>query len=95
MKTIRLAGALLLVVVSAACGVPKYLVEDSLLASTVGGSRSDKTIIVPTAQVQVGNNKKENLYDYVVRLCDLDANGAESNCKDSVVLPYVLANSLY
>ena len=31
-------------------------------------------------------NTEGSFYDHVVRLCDVDAQGAETNCKDSLIL---------
>lgn len=74
-----------MVAVAAGCATPKYLVGDGLL-----GSRGEKTILVPTV-----GDKKQVLYDYVLRVCDLDANGASSNCKDTTVLSNVAGRSVY
>lgn len=68
------------------CAVPKFLVGDSFT-----GGRSDKIILIPATQT----DKKEVLYDYIVRLCDLDAQGVESNCRDSRILGNVVSNSVY
>jgi len=66
--------------------VPRYLVGDSFT-----GGRNDKTVLIPSVKAE----KNQVLYDYVVRLCDFDAQGAESNCKDSVILGNVVSNTVY
>lgn len=68
------------------CAPTRILIQDSITAG-----RSDKTLLVPAATVE--DNKQ--LFDYVVRLCDVDAQGTESNCKDSAVLQNVVSNSVY
>jgi hypothetical protein len=84
---IKLVAASSLCAALVGCGTPRYLVGD-----TFTGSRTSKTILMPTANA---TDKKEVLYNYVVRLCDVDAEGVESNCNDTVVLENVIANSIY
>jgi hypothetical protein len=81
----------LLVVVAAlaalgGCATPRFLVGDTFHAG-----RSSKTILIPTAAADNNNA----LYNYVVRLCDIDAQGVEYNCKDTVILENVVTNSAY
>ncbi len=38
---------------------------------------------------------KDVLYDYIIRLCDLDAVGVESNCGETVVLTNLVSNTVY
>ena len=94
-KLERLMAVAVLAVAMTGCAVPKFLIQDSFIGSmvlpTTGTTRNDKTVLIPA----VRTDNKEILYDYIVRLCDLDANGAESNCRDSVVLANVVSNSLY
>lgn len=86
MKTLRmLVMAVAALAALSGCTVPRFLVADSFV-----GGRNDKTILIPRSAAD-----KVQLYDYVVRLCDLDAQGVESNCKDSVVLSSVVSNSVY
>jgi hypothetical protein len=64
-----------------ACGGPRK----TLMADQLHLNRADKSIIIPT-----GVQNKVQVYDYVTRLCDIDANGVESNCKDSTILSNVV-----
>lgn len=84
--TTLLLSALAALFALSGCAVPRYLIGDSFT-----GGRGDKIILVPAVKAE----KNQVLYDYVVRLCDVDAQGAETQCKDSVVLGNVVSNSVY
>lgn len=75
--------------VLSACGPTKFLVEDGFV-----GGRSNKTILTPAVTVGSGS-QQQTLYDFGVRICDLDANGVESNCQTTTVLSNVIAGSVY
>lgn len=84
--TVKLLLAALALLGLSACGGPqKFLIADSFNAS-----RLDKAVLIPA-----GTAEKVQLYNYVMRLCDIDASGAESNCKDSLVLSNVVSGTLY
>ena len=66
---------------TACSGANKFIVSDGWI-----GSRGEKTLLLP-----VGGDKKTGmLYNYILRICDVDANGGQSNCKDSTVLEKVV-----
>ncbi|MEW5741912.1 MAG: hypothetical protein AB1938_23560 [Myxococcota bacterium] len=69
-----------------ACGRPQYLVENQMVAG-----RNVKGILATGAS----GGEKGQLYDLSVRICDVDANGAESNCQTSLVLTNVQPGSIY
>jgi hypothetical protein len=69
-----------------ACGRPQYLVENTMVSG-----RNVKGILAPAA---TGGDKGQ-LYDMSVRICDVDANGAESNCQTSLLLTNVQPASIY
>ncbi|MEW6429957.1 MAG: hypothetical protein AB1730_00505 [Myxococcota bacterium] len=70
----------------AACGRPQYLVENQM-----NGGRNVKTLLAPAG----ASSDKGALYDMSVRICDVDANGAESNCQTTLVLTNVQPGSIY
>lgn len=75
----------------AGCATPRYLVDDFAM-----GDRSVKYILVPTAaQVDMGGGKKEQLYEFIVRICSLDKQDAETQCKDTTVVQNVFKKSVY
>lgn len=82
-KLIKLSAVVVACATLGACSTPRFLVAQTLI-----GSRSSKTILMPTAP----NNQNQTLFNYVIRTCEIDAQGVESNCKDSVVLDNVVAN---
>jgi len=69
-----------------ACGRPQYLVENAMVSG-----RNVKGILAPAGS----GGDKGQLYDMSVRICDVDANGAESNCQTSLVLTNVQPASIY
>ena len=88
----KIAVGLGFLVVITGCAPVKYVVDDSFV-----GGRNVKTLMTPTAIVDSGGGagtKGVTLYDYQIRLCDVDASGAESNCATSTVLNNVVAPSI-
>ena len=78
-----------------ACGTPKFLVGDQFI-----GGRNIKYILRPVGgndavAVAVTGQKREQLYDFMMRICDYDGNDKESNCKDSIVVSNVVPGSIY
>jgi hypothetical protein len=69
-----------------ACVRPQYLVENDMVSG-----RNVKSILAPADS----SGNKGLLYDMSVRICDVDANGAESNCQTSLVLTNVYLGSIY
>lgn len=82
---IAILGALTALALSA-CGRPQFLVENNMVSG-----RNVKNILAPAA----ASGDKGQLYDLSVRLCDVDANGAESNCQTTLVLTNVQPGSIY
>ncbi|MBL9039340.1 MAG: hypothetical protein JNG84_12550 [Archangium sp.] len=82
---LTLVWALVAASLFAGCGPTKMLVGDGFV-----GPRGEKTILLP-----VGGDKKQALYNYILRICDIDNNGVESNCKDTTVLANVMPQSIY
>lgn len=73
------------------CATPRYLIDDFTM-----GDRSVKYILVPTAaQVDLGGGKKEQLYEFIVRICNLDKQDAENQCKETTVVQNVFKKSVY
>ena len=85
MKTALISFVTVVAALACSCGTPRFLVGDGFI-----GSRGEKTILVPKAAAD-----KTVLYDYVLRICDIDKAGAESNCKDTTVLANVISHSIY
>lgn len=74
---------------SMGCATPKYLTNDFTM-----GDRSVKYLLTPAATVDVGGGKKEQLYDFIVRICDLDPQDREAQCKDTTVVENVYPQSI-
>lgn len=73
------------------CATPRYLINDFTM-----GDRSVKYILTPVAaQVDAGGGKKDQLYDFSVRICDLDKQDDETNCKDTTIVQNVHKKSVY
>lgn len=68
------------------CAPPKYLVENDMVFG-----RNAKSILSPASS----SGEKGALYDMSIRICDVDTNGAESNCNTSLVLTNVQPGSIY
>jgi hypothetical protein len=81
-----LIWAALVAVLMTGCATPRYLVSDTFL-----GPRGEKTIVVPVA----GDKKQGVLYNYILRICDIDTAGVESTCKDTTVIENVILQSVY
>lgn len=82
--------ALAVLALCASCATPKYLTEDFTM-----GDQTVKYIMTPAAQMDVGGKKKEQLYNFVVRVCQLDGKDGDSSCKDSTVVENVVSTSIY
>lgn len=83
---IKLISLVLLAAAASGCGVPRYLISDGFI-----GPRGEKTIVMPVAST----DNKTVLYNYILRVCDIDAQGVESQCKDTTVLANVVLQSIY
>jgi ribosomal protein S8E len=85
-----LTAALLATGLLSGCTVQnKVLVANRFM----GENKTSKFLLLDTGQVNQATKRK--LYNVMVRLCDLDAQGAESNCKDTAVLENVIPGSVY
>lgn len=89
-KIIRLVATIAAFAALTGCAVPKFLVADGF-----NGGRNSKTILRPAVTMTDSKGNKDVLYDYIIRLCDLDAVGVESNCGETVVLTNLVSNTVY
>jgi hypothetical protein len=91
MKTRNLAIAGLLAAAAlSGCAVPnKVLVSHNFNSS----DKTSKILILDSGQVDPSTKRK--LFNVLVRLCDLDAQGNEAACKDTQVAENVLPGSVY
>lgn len=64
-----------------ACGSTSYLVHQEIV-----GGRHVKHLLKQSGIVTDGDGNKEQIFNYYVRICDLDAQGEPHNCGNSLVL---------
>ena len=77
-----LVGASLLAAATSGCTVPMILVDQAFLGET----RTAKIVMQRSAEGQ---------FNQFLRICTLNQNGQEVDCKDTLVLENVIAGSLY
>ena len=72
------------------CGSPqKVLIQNNY----IGPNKSAKVLILDSGKTDPASKKK--LFNLYVRNCDINADGAEANCKDTVILENVDPGSVY
>jgi len=79
MRHLLLIGAWVLL--SSGCMKQSWLVDQAIV-----GERQVKYVLKQSAMISDRDGTKEQLFNYYVRICDLDADGNPSNCADSLVL---------
>lgn len=84
--TLKIGGLLALASLGA-CVPPRILVTNSFM----GENKVSKFYIQQSGKVA----QKQALYNFALRVCDLAADGAEGNCKDTTVLEDVFPQSIY
>lgn len=89
MKTGHLAIFLAAAALSGCAVSNKVLVSHSFNAA----EKTSKILILDSGQTDPSTKRK--LFNVLVRLCDLDAQGNEASCKDSRVAENVLPGSVY
>lgn len=87
MKKIYGFGLLALLV---GCASPqKVLIQNNY----IGATKSAKVLILDSGKDDPSTKKR--LFNLFVRNCDINADGAEANCKDTVILENVDPSSVY
>ena len=72
------------------CGSPqKVIVQNNF----VGGSKTAKVLILDSGKEDPSTKKR--LFHVYVRNCDIESEGTETNCKDTLVLENVDPSSVY
>ena len=83
------AGILAVAMLPACVVPPKILVTHQYR----GDDKTSKLLIMNTGQINPATKKP--LFDVFVRMCDIDAQGNETTCKDTKVVDNVLPGSVY
>lgn len=84
----KVFAALVLVAASAGCAGPTQV----LVSQRYAGPRVVRYTIEPTGK---GSDTTGALYDLRVRLCDVEGDGSDKQCQDSMVLQNVQPRSVY
>lgn len=69
---------------ASACASPQILTRHEYV-----GDRSVKHTARAVVELTTDESQKAELYNYFVRVCDVQESGQEANCKDSLVLSQV------
>lgn len=86
---ILLMFVILLVMVS--CAPKKVLIANEYM----GENKTAKLLMLPKAQTVGSDKDKVRLFDYYIRICTLNQENKEENCKDTLILENVNPRSLY
>jgi hypothetical protein len=78
---IMAAAALALTAFLCSCAIPKIMASYAY----VGDTKTTKTLMEPATK---------GLFNSYMRVCNLEANATETNCKDSLILENVTPRSL-
>lgn len=71
------------------CAVPnKVVVSNSFMSE----DKTSKFLLLDTGQINPAN--KQKLYNVIVRICNIDAQGNETECKDNAVIDNVVPGSV-
>lgn len=71
------------------CAVPnKVLVSNSFMAE----DKTSKFLLLDTGQINPAT--KQKLFNVIVRICNIDAQGNETSCQDNPVLDNVIPGSV-
>ena len=90
-NAIKMAAAALVFGSLTGCATPRYLIDDFTM-----GDRAVKYVMTPSgASVDTGGKSKEQLYNFIVRICDLDKQSNETACRDTTVVENVFPKSVY
>lgn len=85
-NALKLVVGVLALLAFGGCAAPKYLINDFTMQD-----RAVKYVLTPSG----GSADEQMLYNYIVRICDLDSSDQEQNCKDTTVVENVYPQSLY
>ena len=79
----------------AAATLPACSVSSKILVANnfSGEDKTAKILILDSGQINPAT--KRHLYNVFVRMCDLNAQGGESSCKDTKLVDNVIPGSVY
>jgi hypothetical protein len=79
----------------AAATLPACTMSSKILVanSFSGDDKTAKILILDSGQIDPST--KKHLFNVFVRMCDLNAQGAESSCKDTKLVDNVVPGSVY
>lgn len=73
------------------CAPKKVLIANEYM----GDNKTAKLLMLPTSKSVGSDKNKVKLYDYYIRICTLNQENKEENCKDTLILENVNPRSLY
>ncbi len=73
-----------------ACSVPPKIMVSHQFR---GEDKTSKLLIMETGQINPAT--KARLFDVFMRMCDLDAQGNETTCKDSKIIENIVPGTVY